>query len=113
RFMLSAGPTTRSSLVEYRFEGVGRLDADFLASSWGGLYAFALLRGVLTESKPSLPRDGFLDAHVEGGIDLRRGQRSFKIFAAYEHRNDVYPLVPAVRDWALFGVRFGIADRSR
>lgn len=112
RFLLSAGPTTRSSLVEYRFEAVGGLEADLVERPWGGLYASARLRGIVTESKPSLPRHGFLDANVEGGVTLRRGQRSFRIFAAYEHRNDVYLLVPGFRDRALLGLRFDIADKS-
>lgn len=113
RFLLSAGPTTRSSLVQYRFEAVARLEADVLARPWGGLYLSAMVRGVKTESTVVLPRDGFVDATVEGGARLRRGPRSFQIFAAYEHRNDVYPLVPEARDRALLGCRFEIADKSR
>jgi hypothetical protein len=34
------------------------------------------------------------------------------VFAAYERRNDVYPLVPELRSRALLGLRFGIADKS-
>jgi hypothetical protein len=112
RFLVSAGPTTRSSLVEYRFEAVVRLEADLVAKPWGAFYLSATARGVKTESKPELPRDGFVDVNVEGGVRIRRGQRSMHVFAAYERRNDVYPLVPELRNRALLGLRFGIADKS-
>jgi len=112
RFLLSAGPTTRSSLVQYRFEAVGRLQADVVEKPWGAVYLSLMIRGVKTESTVVLPRGGFVDASVEGGARIRRGQRSFHIFAAFEHRNDVYLLVPEHRDRALLGLRFGIADRS-
>ena len=42
----------------------------------------------------------------------RRGQRSLRVFAAYERRNDVYPLVPELRNRVLLGLRFGIVDKS-
>jgi hypothetical protein len=112
RFLVSAGPTTRSSLVEYRFEVIGGLEADLVAKPWGAVYLSAMLRGVKTESKLALPRSGFLDVNVEGGARVRRGQRSFHVFAAYERRNDVYPLLPELRNRLLMGLRFGINDRS-
>jgi hypothetical protein len=112
RFLVSAGPTTRSSLVEYRFEMVGRLEGDLLHGPWGALYLSAQARAMKTESKPSLPRNGFVDVNVEGGVRLRRGQRSLQLFAAYERRNDVYPLLPELRTRALLGLRFGIQDRT-
>lgn len=112
RFLVSAGPTTRSSLVEYRFEGVVRLEADVLEKPWGAFYLSAMLRGVKTESTAVLARSGFVDVNVEGGARIRRGQRSFHVFAAYERRNDVYPLVPVLRNRLLLGLRFGIIDKS-
>jgi hypothetical protein len=112
RFLLSAGPTTRSSLVEYRFEAVGRLEADVVQKPWGAFYLSAMLRGVKTEATAVLPRSGFVDVNAEGGVRLRRGQRSFHLFAAYERRNDVYPLVPELRNRVLLGLRFGIIDKS-
>lgn len=112
RFLLSAGPTTRSSLVEYRFEAVGELEADVVPRPWGGFYLAARLRVVKTEAKPALPRDGFADLSLEGGAAIRKGQRTLRLFAAYEHRNDVTLIVPESRDRALLGLRFGIADHS-
>jgi hypothetical protein len=112
RFLVSAGPTTRSSLVEYRFEAVGRLEADVVEKPWGAFYLSAMVRGVKTESTAVLPRSGFLDVNAEGGARIRRGQRSLHLFAAYERRNDVYLLVPELRNRALLGLRFGIADKS-
>jgi hypothetical protein len=112
RFLVSMGPTVRSSLVEYRFEAVGEVEADVVRRPWGGFYLSARLRFMKTEPKPQLPREGFLDASVEGGAQVRRGQRSFRVFAAYEHRNDVTLIVPESRDRALLGLRFGSADRT-
>ncbi len=112
RFLVSAGPTTRSSLVEYRFEVVGRLEANLLERPWGAFYLSALLRGVKTDPTPVFPRSRFVDVSVEGGARLGRGQRSCSLFAAYERRNDVYLLVPGLRSRALLGLRFGLVDKS-
>jgi hypothetical protein len=112
RFLVSAGPTTRSSLVEYRFEVVGRLEADLVEKPWGAFYLSATIRGMKTESTAVLPRNGFVDVNVEGGARISRGKRFVHVFAAYERRNDVYPLVPVLRSRALLGLRFGIVDKS-
>jgi hypothetical protein len=112
RFLVSAGPTTRSSLVEYRFEVVGRLEADLVERPWGALCLSAMVRGMKTEPKASLARRGFVDVNVEGGARIHRGQRSCTVFAAYERRNDVYPLLPELRSRLLLGLRFGIVDTS-
>lgn len=97
RFLVSLGPTTRSSLVEYRFELVGELEADVVQRPWGGFYLSTRVRAMKTEPKPPL---------------IRKGQRTFRVFVAYEHRNDVTLIVPESRDRALLGLRFGIADRT-
>ena len=112
RFLVSAGPTLRSSLVEYRFEVVGRLEADLVERPWGAFYLWAQLRGVKTESTAVFARSGFVDVNVEGGVQIRRGPRSCHLFAAYERRNDVYLLVPGLRNRALLGLRFGVIDKS-
>jgi len=112
RFLVSLGPTIRSSLVEYRFEVVGEVEADVVRRPWGGFYLSVRLRGMKTEPKPQLPRDGFLDASVEGGAFISKGQRSFRVFVAYERRNDVTLIVPESRDRLLLGLRVGIADRT-
>lgn len=111
RFLISAGPTTRSSLVEYRFEGVGRLEVDLVTKPWGSLYLSGLVRGVKTKKTDALPRRGFVDARVEGGAHFGQRRRSMALFAAYERRNDVYPLVAEGRTRGLFGFRIGITDR--
>lgn len=113
RFLVSVGHTTLASLIGYRFEAIAGLEADIVNQPWGGLYVAAKLRGVTTESSAAFPRDGFLDANFEGGVRIRRGARSFQFFAAYEHRNDVYLVVPGFRDRALIGIRLGIADQAR
>jgi hypothetical protein len=58
-----------------------------------------------------MPRDGFVDAWLEGGVRIRREQRALELFVGYEHRNDVYVTVPSVRNRALFGTRFALIDR--
>ena len=112
RFLVSAGPTTRSSLVEYRFEVVARLEADLVEKPWGAFYLSAMVRGMKTEPRALLARSGFVDVSVEGGARIRRGPRSCEVFAAYERRNDVYLLVPELRNRALLGLRFGLTDKS-
>ena len=75
------------------------------------LYLGGRAHGVTAEPSEALPRDGFVDVWLESGVRLRREARSFQVFLAYEHRNDVYLTVPSVRDRALFGIRFGHAAR--
>lgn len=113
RFLMSLGHTTYTSLVGYRFEAIGYLEADVVKRPWGETYLSARLRGVTTEPSPEFPRDGFVDVNVEGGIRLRRGARTFHLFVGYEHRNDVYLVVPATRDRALLGFRFGVSDVAK
>jgi hypothetical protein len=111
RFSLSAGHTTLTSHVTYRFEGIAELGVDLVHRERWDVYLDARARGVTTEPTPLDPRSGFVDARVEGGVRLRRSLRNFQAFVAYEHRNDVYVDVPGVRDWALVGIRFGLNDR--
>jgi len=110
RFLVSVGHTTYTSLVGYRFEAVGRLEVDIAKRPWGETYLAARVRGVTVEPTPELARGGFVDVNAEGGIRLQRGARTFHLFVGYEHRNDVYILVPGARDRALFGFRFGLSD---
>lgn len=107
RFELSAGHTTLASLVGYGFESVAALDAELLSRERFAVYWSGRAHGVTAERSLALPRDGFVDLWLEGGARLRRDGRSFQVFLAYEHRNDVYLTVPSVRDRALFGIRFG------
>jgi hypothetical protein len=110
RFLVSLGHTTFTSLVTYRFEAVGKIEADVLKRPAWEAYVSARLRGVTTERTPEFPRDGFVDVNAEGGVRLHRGARTLHLFVGYEHRNDVYIEVPGVRDRALIGFRFGLKD---
>lgn len=110
RFLASAGHTTLTSLVGYRFEGVLRLEADLATRPWGQLFFDAELRGVTAEPSALFPRSGFVDAKGEAGIRLRRGARSAELFLAYEHRNDVYLTQPGSRTRGLLGLRLGVHD---
>ena len=113
RFLVSVGHTTFTSLVTYRFEAIGRIDVDIVRRPWGEAYFSARLRGVTTEPTPEFQRDGFVDVNAEGGIRLHRGARTFHLFVGYEHRNDVFLVVPGLRDRALFGFRFGLRDAAQ
>lgn len=105
RFTLGLGHTTVVSLVGYKWEVAGRIEADVLTRRWGQAYAAANLRGVTTRSSVEFPREGFLDAALEAGARFPRGGRALALFAAFEHRNDVYLEIPAFRDRVLVGFR--------
>jgi hypothetical protein len=111
RFELSVGHTTLASQVGYDFEAVAALTANLVTRPRWDLYFDARARGVTVEPSPEFPRDDFVDLWLEGGIRFRRGPRALRLFVAFEHRNDVYVEKPGVRDRALLGVRFGLAER--
>jgi len=111
RFELSAGHTTLASLIGYRFEATLALAADVVSREKWAFFLGGRARGVTTESSERFPRSGFVDVWLEGGVRVPRGARRFEAFAAYEHRNDVYLVVPGSRDRALLGIRFGLDDR--
>jgi len=112
RIVLGAGHTTQQSLVGYRFELTGQLAADLLRRSWGDVYLDAKLRGVTAEASPALPRGGFTDVTAEAGLRFRRPPGELQLFAAYQHRNDVFVERAGVWDRALFGVRIGLAPAT-
>ena len=109
---LGLGHTTLTSLVTYRWEITGQLDAELLRRPWGRLYALADLRGVTTESSPDSSRKGFVDVWIEAGVRFPRSAGTLDLFAAYQHRNDVYVQRPGYRDWALLGFRIGHVTSS-
>ena len=111
RFELSLGHTTLASHVGYGWEGVAALHADVVSRERWALFLNGRLHGVTAEPTPAMPRDGFVDVWLDGGVRFRRAQRILELFAAYEHRNDVYVTVPSVRDRALVGTRFALLDR--
>ncbi len=112
RYFVSAGHTTLASLVGYGFEAEAGLEADVVRRKDHTLYVGARLRGVTAEASEALPRGGFVDVWLEGGIRVPRGARGFSAFLAYEHRNDVYVTAAGARDRALIGLRFGLESRS-
>jgi hypothetical protein len=111
RFELSLGHTTLASLVGYDFEGVAALESEVVDRARWALFLNGRLRGVTAEPSTALPRDGFVDVWLEGGLRFKRAQRSLELFAAFEHRNDVYVDALGVRTRALFGTRFALLDR--
>jgi hypothetical protein len=104
----SIGHTTQASLIGYRWEFQALLEGDFHRTAWGALYGIARARGVTTQTSPTFPRNGFLDARLEGGVRLERGERTVQVFLAYEHRNDVLILEPGYKDRALLGLRLAL-----
>lgn len=112
RFEVSAGHTTLASTVGYEFEGTVALAADLVSRERWAVFVNAGARGVTVDEGAAFARGDFVDVWLEGGVRFRRGQRALELFAAYEHRNDVYVTLPGVRDRALFGVRFALADGS-
>jgi hypothetical protein len=107
KLTLGVGHTTRASLIAYGFEVTGRLEADLVRPQWGTVYVDSYARLVTTEASPIYPRGHFVDLLEEGGIRWTREGRILELFAAYQHRNDVFLLVPATRDWLLLGFHIG------
>jgi hypothetical protein len=99
------GHTTLASLVGYRWEVTGHGEVDLVRRERVSGYAGARARLVTVDPDPALPRGGFVDWAVEGGVRFSREQRRFDAFAAFEHRNDVFLLLAGARDRALFGIR--------
>jgi hypothetical protein len=108
RFRASVGHTTLASLVGYRWELTAGLGFELQAP----LYGAAGVRLVTVDPDPALPRDDFADVRAEAGGRWRRGNAQLELFAAFERRNDVYLLVPAVRNRLLVGFRIGDRERS-
>lgn len=113
RVRVGVGRATLASLVGYRWELTGRAQAERALggrASTGALYADADLRFVEAEASAAFPRDSFLDARLEAGLRLRRGERQASLFAAFERRNDVFLLEPGARSRVLFGLRLGLSE---
>ncbi len=104
RYALGIGRAIRWNYVAYEWELTARVEAGVWRRSWGEVYLRAVARGVSTK-RTALQRDGFLDVQAEGGLRLSRGLRRLDLFAAYEHRNDIFVLTPGSRDRALLGLR--------
>jgi hypothetical protein len=108
RLRASVGHTTLASLVGYRWELAAGLDVDLRRPA----YAAADVRLVTVERDPLFPRGDFVDVRAEAGARWPRGEALLETFAAFERRNDVLLLVPAVRNRLLLGFRIGYSGRQ-
>jgi hypothetical protein len=108
-FAIGVGHTTEAALVRYGWEATARLDADVLRRRWGSVYLRTDLRAVSATPSPELPRGSFLDRAIEAGVRWEREQRFLSLFAAWEHRNDVFLEASGARNRGLFGFRIGYA----
>jgi hypothetical protein len=109
RMRASVGHATQASLVGYRWELTAGLDVDVGRP----LYAAGDVRVVTVESDPLFPRGGFMDLRAEVGGRWPREKAVLDLFAAFERRNDVLLLRPAVRNRLLLGFRIGYSDPAR
>lgn len=109
RYAASLARAVHTRGVGYEWELVGALDVELGRSSWGAPYLRADARFVTVDPEAALSHGDFVDFLGQGGLRLVRGGRSLELFAAYEHRNDVFLLDPAARDRGLFGLRIGFA----
>ena len=112
RYSASVGHTVEWRSVGYQWEVEGVLDLEVARRSWGDPYPEADVRFVSVDAHASLPRGAFVDFLGQGGVRFASGGRSLEVFAAYEHRNDVFVLLPGERDRALLGLRIGFAGGS-
>jgi hypothetical protein len=109
-FVLGLGHTTLASLVGYRWEATGRLDAGFPLGEKSEAYLTGRARYVTVEESPDFPRGDFLDRSAEAGLRWRRGERALELYAAWERRHDVFVLRPGARSRGLFGFRIGYGE---
>lgn len=109
RVTLGLGHTTEAAFVGYRWEATAEVTSDLVTRQWGQVYLAGWARAVTAKPSDELPREGFVDVVVEGGVHWSRESRSLELFAAYEHRNDVFLEALGTRDRALLGFRIGYA----
>jgi hypothetical protein len=109
RYAASVARTVHTRGVGYEWELAFDLDVEIARLSWGTPYLRADARFVTVDPGAGLAPGDFLDFLGQGGLRFHRGGRNLDLFAAYEHRNDVFVLLPGARDRALFGLRIGFA----
>jgi hypothetical protein len=107
-FLLGAARTVQRSFVDYEWEFLAAVHVPAVQWTHGELFVESEARFVTTTNRAPYFRDGFVDFTGAAGVRLRREGRVLDLFAAYEHRNDVFLLVPDVRDRALFAFRIGL-----
>lgn len=109
RYAASVAHTVEWRTVGYEWELIGALDITLCTRSWGALYLRGGTRFVTVAPQTGIPRGDFADVLAETGARLGKDARELDFFVAYQHRNDVFLLVPGARDWALLGLRIGLA----
>jgi hypothetical protein len=87
--------------VGYRWELTAACDADLVRPA----YLRGNLRLVTVRRTQEFPRGDFVDVTVEAGTRWRRLAQVLETFAAFERRNDVLLVRPAVRNRLLLGFR--------
>jgi hypothetical protein len=112
RYSASVGHTVEWRSVGYEWEMEGVIELEVVQRSWGAAYLGADVWFVSVDDRSSLPRGSFVDFFGQGGVRFGKGGRSLDLFAAYEHRNDVFPRAAGARDRALLGLRIGLAPGS-
>jgi hypothetical protein len=110
-FAFGVGHTTLASLVGYRWEATGHVDAALLSGKSGEAYVAGDARFVTVARSPAFPRGDFLDRAAELGGRWRKGGRTLETFVAWERRHDVFLEVPGARTRALLGFRIAYVGR--
>ena len=113
-YVAGLGHTTLASLVGYRWEATGHLDAALVSGEKAEAYVAGDARFITVERSDAFPRGNFLDRSGEGGVRWRRGGRSLETFVAWQRRNDVFIQRPGAWSRALFGFRilFALPPKS-
>jgi len=110
-YTASLGRTTLASLVGYRWEAAGRLDATIVGGEKAEVYVAGDARYVTALRSAAFPRGNFLDRSAEGGVRWRRGGRRLETFAAWQRRHDVFVQRAGAWSRALFGFRISYRGR--
>lgn len=106
-FLLGVARTVQKAYVDYEWEFLAAAHVPVVQWTNGEVFLESEARFVTTANQAPYFRDGFVDFTGAAGVRLRKDGRALDLFAAYEHRNDVFLLVPDVRDRALFAFRIG------
>jgi hypothetical protein len=109
RYAASVAHTVEWRTVGYEWELTGALHVDLWRRPWGAVYSRGGVRFVSVSAETGVGRGDFADVLIEAGVRVPRGERELDLFAAYEHRNDVFLFAPGARDRALLGFRIAFA----
>jgi hypothetical protein len=107
-FELGVAKAILRSYVDYDWEFLAAAHGAVVRWSGGELFVEADARAVTTTNRVPYFRNGFLDFTGAAGVRIPREGRTLDFFVAYEHRNDVFVLVPGARDRALLAIRIGL-----